>query len=173
MFVSDPVFDTLLRGLILTPIGMTWVVVLVRINGLRSFSKMTNFDFVMTVAMGSALATAGTASSWTGFAQALAVMASLVGVQFLTALTRKRVDGFERIMQNKPVVLMRDGEVDHQALAETRVAYDDLIAKLREANVLNFGDVRAVVLETTGDVTVLHGDGPLHDDLMQNTRRAG
>ena len=34
----------------------------------------------------------------------------------------------------------------------------DLIAKLRESNVLDFAEVRAAVLETTGDISVLHGD---------------
>lgn len=49
MFIADPTLDVLLRGLVLTTLSMVWVVMLVRVNGLRSFSKMTNFDFVMTV----------------------------------------------------------------------------------------------------------------------------
>ena len=50
MFVNDPLVDLFLRAILLTGIAMFWVVLLVRVNGLRSFSKMTNFDFVMTVA---------------------------------------------------------------------------------------------------------------------------
>ena len=60
---------------------------------------------------------------------------------------------------------MRDGLIDEDALAKTRVARDDLIAKLREANVRSFKMVRAVVLETTGDISVLHGD-TLDDELL-------
>ena len=56
MFTSFEQFDLVLRGLLLTAAGMIWIVLLVRIVGLRSFSKMTNFDFVMTVATGSLLA---------------------------------------------------------------------------------------------------------------------
>lgn len=40
MFTTDPLLDVLLRGLILTALAMCWVVLLVRVNGLRSFSKM-------------------------------------------------------------------------------------------------------------------------------------
>ena len=53
---------------------------------------------------------------------------------------------------------MRDGVVLRDALLETRVSEEDLIAKLREANVARFSDVCAVVLETTGNISVLHGE---------------
>jgi len=73
-------------------------------------------------------------------------------------------------VQNSPVVLMRDGVIIHEALTYTRVAKDDLIAKLREANVLDLSQVRAVILETTGDVSVLHGD-VCAEELLQGTKR--
>ena len=170
MFIAEPLVDVFLRGLVLTALAMVWVVVLVRINGLRSFSKMTNFDFVMTVAVGSLLAGASQSTSWSAFAQTLTGMAGLFLVQYFAARLRSASDVFEALMQNQPVVLMRDGEIIDQALAATRVAKDDLIAKLREANVLDFSQVRAVILETTGDISVLHGS-TCAEDLLQGTRR--
>lgn len=170
MFLTDPTIDVILRGLILTALGMTWVVILVRINGLRSFSKMTNFDFVMTVAVGSLLAGASQSTTWTAFAQTFTAMAALFLVQYLTARLRKFSDTFESLMQNRPVLLMRDGKMIEESLVATRVARDDVIAKLREANVLNFSEVRAVVLETTGDISVLHGE-ECSEDLLQGIRR--
>lgn len=149
---------------------MVWIVILVRINGLRSFSKMTNFDFVMTVAVGSLLAGASQSTHWLAFVQTLTAMGALFLVQYLTARFRKASDAFESLAQNQPVVLMRDGVIIDKALAETRVARDDLIAKLREANVLDFSEVRAVVLETTGDISVLHGEA-CSEELMQGTTR--
>ena len=77
MFVSDTTLDVILRGLALTAIAMFWVVLLVRINGLRSFSKMTSFDFVMTVAIGSLLASASQVSNWQSYLQAIVAMATL------------------------------------------------------------------------------------------------
>ena len=170
MFVDNPTVDLFLRGLILTALAMLWVVVLVRINGLRSFSKMTNFDFVMTVAVGSLLAGASQSTSWQSFGQTCTGMACLFLVQYITARLRKVSDGFESLMQNDPVILMRDGEIIEEALSSTRVARSDLFAKLREANVLNVADVRAVVLETTGDISVLHGD-KCAENLLTGTKR--
>jgi len=158
MFVSDPLFDVVLRGLILATAGITWVVILVRINGLRSFSKMTSFDFVMTVAIGSLLAGAGQSTDLSGFLQPLLAMLALFAFQHAVARLRFASDWFQGLVQNRPVLLMRDGVICERALAATRVSKGDLIAKLRESNVLDFAEVRAAVLETTGDISVLHGD---------------
>ena len=158
MILSDPLFDHLLRGALLAFIALAWVVLLVRVVGLRSFSKMTSFDFVMTVAMGSLVAGAAQASDWLQFGQAMAAMAGLFATQYGVARWRKRSDGFENAISNNPTILMRDGRIIDAALEATRVSRADLMAKLREANVLALEDVRAVVLENTGDISVLHGD---------------
>lgn len=158
MFVTPTEWDIVLRGLILAAAALVWVVVLIRINGLRSLSKMTNFDFVMTVALGSLAAGAAQSTEWSGFWQAIVAMAGMFIAQWTAARLRQSSDTIEKVIQNEPIMLMRDGKILEQALKNARVAESDLIAKLREANVLDFSEVRAVVLETTGDVSVLHGD---------------
>lgn len=169
MFLENTFYDLLLRGLVLGMIALTFVVVQIRIVGLRSLSKMTSFDFVMTVALGSLVAGAAQASEWTGFAQAMLAMTGLFLLQWGAARLRKDSDVAEELMQNEPVLLMRNGELIPTALKRTRVAESDLRAKLREANVLDYSDVRAVVLETTGDVSVLHGDR-LNDALLKDVQ---
>lgn len=170
MFVTEPSVDILLRGVILTTLAMAWVVALVRINGLRSFSKMTNFDFVMTVAVGSLLASSSQSTEWKSFVQSVIAMATLFLVQFVTAVLRKSSRAFESLVQNEPVILMRNGQIFENALLETRVARQDLIAKLRENSVGDFSQVRAVILETTGDVSVIKGD-QCNEQLLEGTRR--
>ncbi len=170
MFIDNTWLDTVLRGVILSAAATIWIVMLIRINGLRSLSKMTNFDFVMTIALGSLLAGAAQARDWQGFGQAMVAMLGLFIVQYGTARLRKASDTVEAAMQNAPVFLMRDGEFLEDALRATRVARSDLVAKLREANVLDLKQVRAVVLETTGDVSVLHGD-VLDEILVEKVKR--
>lgn len=169
MLVADPLFDTVLRSLILAAIALSWVTVLIRITGLRSLSKMTNFDFVMTIALGSLVATGAMVTKWLDFLQALIAMAALFLVQFAASRLRKSSEMVETAIQNEPILLMKDGEFRRDAMDTTRVTESDIIAKLREANVLDFSEVRAVVLETTGDVSVLHGDA-LDDALLEGVR---
>lgn len=169
MFSDVTYLDPVLRGLILPAVGLAWVILLIRVNGLRSLSKMTNFDFVMTVALGSLLAGFSQATDWSGAVQPALAMAALFAAQFSAAWIRQRSDTVEMLLANKPEILMRDGTVFDAALKRTRVSRSDLISKLREANVLEPERVRAVVLEETGDVSVLHGDR-LDETLLEGTR---
>ena len=170
MFFEETWLDLLARAVILSAIGMIWVTAVIRVIGLRSLSKMTNFDFVVTVASGSLLAGAVQASEWPAFVQALLALAALFGLQYLIASLRQSSKAFEEAIQNGPIFLMYEGEFCDGALETSRVAKDDVIAKLREANVLRMDQVRAVVLETTGDISVLHGDC-LEDALIDGIDR--
>ncbi|MFN0264236.1 DUF421 domain-containing protein [Tepidamorphus sp. 3E244] len=165
MFVSEPMIDAVLRGAILSLVGLGWIILLVRVNGLRSFSKMTSFDFVTTVAMGSLLAGCSQVTEASDLVQVLVAMAALFAAQFTVAKLRKSSNEVDRIVQNRPTLLVRDGVIDEAALKSTRVRKDDLYAKLREANVHRLEDVSAVVLETTGSISVLHGER-LDPDLL-------
>ncbi|MFP7571044.1 DUF421 domain-containing protein [Marivita sp. S2033] len=158
MFFEEAFMDAVAKGALLSGIGIAWIILLVRIVGLRSFSNMTNFDFVMTVAMGSLLAGASQSQEWTGFVQTATAMASLFAVQYGVSRLRRWSPRLDALVQNTPVLLMKNGVILRDNLRATRVAEEDLIAKLREANALNFASVRAVVLETTGNISVMHGD---------------
>ncbi|QXT39895.1 DUF421 domain-containing protein [Gymnodinialimonas ceratoperidinii] len=170
MFFDAITAEVLTRGIVLSFIGLIWVIMVVRVIGLRTFSKMTAFDFVATVATGSLLAGATQATDWAGFFQPVLAIAALLGAQFIFAHIRRSSDTVAEILQNNPVLLMEDGVINEDALGVTRVARSDLIAKLREANVLHFSEVRAVVLETTGDISVLHGD-KLEASLLEGVQR--
>ncbi|MGB3556705.1 MAG: YetF domain-containing protein [Jannaschia sp.] len=150
-------------------IMVPFMVLCVRLAGLRSFSKMSSYDFAVTVSFGSVLA--GTVLNpgvvlWQG----IAAMAALFAVQWTIGLARSRSGAVRRLTDNEPVLLMRDGRLLEGNMAATRITRSELAAKLREANVLELSQVRAMVLETTGDVSVLHGDR-LEDTLLEGVSR--
>lgn len=170
MFFDSDTLDLLARAVLLSAIALGWVIFVVRVIGLRAFSKMTAFDFVATVATGSLLAGACQATSWLEFLQPTLAIGALLGSQYVVARLRLRSKDFERVVENEPVLLMRDGVILEEALVRTRVARADLIAKLREANAMDYAQVRAVVLETTGNISVLHGEA-LSEDLLEGVQR--
>ena len=146
------------QGALYVVAALLWVVTLARIVGLRSFAKMSAFDFVATVATGSLLASAATSSDVAGFVRSMAALGALFAAQWAIAWARQRWEPVRHLLDNRPRVLMRDGEFDEQALADTRVSKSDVIAKLREADVDNKAEVDAVVLEATGDFSIMSGD---------------
>lgn len=150
---------------------MAVVIITIRFVGLRSLSKMSSFDFAVTVAIGSIMAS--TVATSTPVANgALAVVALLVVQAFVAVL--RRFASFSNVVDNAPTMLMRDGTYIDAALDSCRVTRSDVVAKLREANVLALADVRAVVLETTGDISVLHGTEEVDPALLDGVidRRA-
>ena len=141
------------------------LVAVIRVVGLRSLSKMSSFDFAVTIALG------GVAASSTSLLNGMIAVVALLATQTTIALLRQRTSAGE-VVDNTPMLLMRNGEFIDDALRHTRVTRSDVLAKLREANAIRLDQVHAVVLESTGDVSVLHGDQPVDDRLLDGVRGA-
>lgn len=146
------------------------VIVYIRMAGLRSLAKMSSFDFAMTIAVGSLIGSTASSSSVT-LANGLLAIAVLFLAQVVIATGRRRV-GLGKVVDNQPIVLMIGTEMLDENLRRTRLTRDDLWAKIRQANVLDPSTIQAVVMETTGDVSVLHGDTPLHPDVLSGVEDA-
>jgi hypothetical protein len=164
-FLAPP--ETLL-WIVLTAVGVYAAVLLcTRLAGLRSFAKMSSFDFAMTVAIGSLVASS-ILNERPALVQAAAGLAAVYGLQYTVGALRQRWAWLQHLVDNEPLVLMVGERMLRENMRRARVTEDDLWAKLREANVLHPRQVRAVVMETTGDVSVLHGDagGPALDPRL-------
>ncbi|MBP1839489.1 DUF421 domain-containing protein [Formosa algae] len=142
--------------LILSVIGIyTIIIILTRVFGLRTFAKMSSFDFASTIAMGSVLASVILNSNYSLVKGAIA-LATIIGFQTLFSFLVRKSGFLKTLFTNKPQIIMWNGKILHRKLKSCNVSEDDLIAKLREANVHDFSDVKAVIFESTGDVSVIH-----------------
>lgn len=154
-----------LTTILVKAVGVLFVlIVCIRICGLKSFSKMTSFDFAVTIAIGSILASTIISSSvkLTHGAVAIAVLFSL---QYIISYFRRRSKSFNSVLNNSPVLLFKDGEFITKNLEKCDITKSDVIAKFREANAINIEQIQAVVFETTGDISVLHGSETM-DEIM-------
>lgn len=130
------------------------VIALTRISGKRSFSKMSSFDFAMTVAVGSIIASTLISSSVNLIEGAIGLTTVYI-LQMLVAWARKKTS-IEKWVDNTPLLLMNGSTILAANLDKAQVTESDLRSKLREANVTKLSQVKAVVFETTGDISVLH-----------------
>ena len=134
------------------------LLVLTRLAGLRSFSKMSSFDFATTVAFGSIIAST-LLSKNPDLLSAAFGLAVLYGLQYAVSRARHASAAIQNLVDNEPLLLMAGDEVLYDNLRIARVTEDDLRSKLRLAGVTDREQVLAVVFETTGDCSVLaHGD---------------
>jgi uncharacterized membrane protein YcaP (DUF421 family) len=144
--------------LILSVFGIFFIIIIItRVFGLRTFAKMSSFDFASTIAVGSVLASIILNSNYS-LLKGGVVLFTIIGFQTLFSYLVRKVNIFERLFTNKPQLIMWDGRIIHRALKKCNIGEDDLLAKLREANVHDFTEVKAVVFESTGDISVLHNN---------------
>jgi uncharacterized membrane protein YcaP (DUF421 family) len=147
------------------------LILFTRLAGVRSFSKMSSFDFAVTVAIGSLVASTVLTKD-PPLLQAILALGVLFLIQTIVGSLRDR--SFVRgLVDNKPILLMDGTEIVQENMKKARVTHEDLLGKLREANVTQFSHIKAVVMETTGDISVLHHpdqDHNIDDELLQDVR---
>ena len=109
------------------------IILMTKIFGKRSFSKMSSFDFASTIAVGSIIAST-LLSSNVSLIEGTTGLLVVYSLQALVAYLR-RFKPFRTIVDNKPLLLMDGKKILHENLKKAMVTEDDLRAKLREANV--------------------------------------
>lgn len=152
MFFNDA--DTLLRTLIVGVLAYIGLVALLRISGRRTLSKMNAFDLVVTVALGSTLATI-LLNKNVSLAEGMVAFATLIGLQYLVTWTGVRFDWVRKVVTGEPALLFHRGRMLPHALRRARVAEDEVRAAVRGAGQAALDAIEAVILETDGSFSVV------------------
>jgi len=166
---KDPLWETLVGSIMIFII----IILITRIIGLRSFAKFTAYDFAFTIAIGSIISS--TLTSSTTIVHGGVAIISLLLLTFIFSYLQRTFSIVNTAISNRPLLLMDGSEILLDNLKHARIEKSQLIAKLREANVIDYSQVKAVVLESTGDISVLHtsedDNKELHLDLLEGVRR--
>lgn len=109
MFWRDA--EDLLRIAIVAPLAYGALILILRISGKRMLSKMSAFDLVVTIAIGSTLATILLSKDVT-LSEGIAALALLIGLQFVVAYIAARSKRFRRIIKSEPVANVRERHKD-------------------------------------------------------------
>jgi uncharacterized membrane protein YcaP (DUF421 family) len=144
------------RVLAMGVMAYTLMVVAVRISGKRTLAKMNAFDLIVTVALGSTLATI-LLSSEVSLAEGVAAFALLVVAQALVAWVSVRAAVARRLVKAEPVFLFDEGAFCHSALLSERVTESEVLQAVRSTGIGGLDSVGAVVLETDGNLSVIPG----------------
>lgn len=139
------------------------ILILVRLNGLRTFSKMSAHDFAVTIACGSILGGAAVSPS-PSVGNAIVALAFFIGLQNLYARWRRNRP--TAVLENCPVIIAKDGIIFEENLKKTRMTKQDVYAKMREANVNRMSDLKVAVLEVTGDVSIIHSCDGYDEEIL-------
>ena len=164
--------DKTIAILLATIIIFIAIIAMTRLAGKRSFSKMSSFDFASTIAIGSIIASGILLDSTTPLV-AIVALGAIFFLQTAIAYLR-RFPIVHKVIDNQPLLLMKGSTILYDNLKSARVTEDDLKSKLRAANVSNLSQVKAVILESTGDLSVLHNsdlDLDVDDWILQGVKK--
>jgi uncharacterized membrane protein YcaP (DUF421 family) len=150
-------WDNLLRTLVVGVVAYVALVVFLRVSGKRTLSKMNAFDLIVTVALGSTLATVLLTKD-VALAEGALAFALLIGLQFVVTWSSVRVRWVRRLATGEPLMLLYRGEFLPEALRHARVTEDEVRAAVRSAGIDSLSKVQAVVLETNGSFSVVRPD---------------
>ncbi len=135
-------------------LGYAGVVVLVRISGKRTLSQLNAFDWIVTVAFGSTLATT-MLSPDVAVAEGLTAFTVLAALQYAVALVSSRSRPAAKLVKSEPALLVHRGALLRTALRRERISEEEVLQALRTSGVGSLEDVEAVVLETNGNLAVI------------------
>lgn len=146
----ESLFHTLIAG----TLSYFGLIVWLRVSGKRTLSKWNSFDFVVTIALGSILASALLTKS-VSLVQTMAAIGLLVCFQFILTWLAVRSSIVQNLIKAKPTLLFFEGEFIEHWLKQERVAKGEVLAAIRLSGGSNLNDIGAVVLETDGSFSVI------------------
>ncbi len=170
-------WSSIARVVIVGSLMYVAVAVLLRLGGSRTLANLNVFDFIVTVAIGSALGRALTARE-VGLSEAIAAFLVLIGLQYGLSSLLARSPRLSKII-NTPSLLFYKGQFNEREMRRERLNRDELRAAARKQGVGSLSEIDAIILEASGGFSIIRdiGDGSalsdkINEEIEQMPRRA-
>ncbi|GGB49299.1 DUF421 domain-containing protein [Fictibacillus barbaricus] len=142
------------------------IIIVFRMMGKREIGKLSIIDFVVSI-MIAELAVISIEDPKIPMLNSLVSIFVLLGIQLLLAIISLKSRKMRELVDGKPSIIIKEGQVDEQEMKKQRYNFDDLLTQLRENNIRSLNEVEFGILETTGKLSVIKKDedsesSPIH-----------
>jgi uncharacterized membrane protein YcaP (DUF421 family) len=151
------------RVVLATTITFALVIVILRIVGAQAIARMSGYDMVATVTLGSIVATVAVTRGVT-ITEGVAALVTLIVLQEILRFLQSRWLPAHHAVRQSPIVVLWDGVLLDDRLRASRISADEVRAATRKAGLASLADARIVVLENDGDWSVIAKSGSRGDD---------
>jgi uncharacterized membrane protein YcaP (DUF421 family) len=143
-----------------TVVVYVYTFALVRWVGGRSVAQLSVVEFLLVIALGSAV---GDAMFYPDvpLAHALLVITVVVLINKGIDLILARVPNAEKIFDASPVEVVRDGKLIEEGLARAGYGALEVFEQLRSQGIRNTGEVETAILESNGRLSVFRLKKPV------------
>jgi uncharacterized membrane protein YcaP (DUF421 family) len=173
MGLGAMLFDSwagLARVVIVGTLAYLGLVILLRASGKRTLSKMNAFDLVVTVALGSTLATVILTSD-VALLEGLTAFALLIVLQLVITWLSVRSSAIRGLVKAEPALLVYRGALLHSAMRRERVTEAEVLAAVRSQGIASLDVVEAVVLETDGSFSAVERSAETDGSALRTVDR--
>lgn len=162
-------WQELLRISISALILYPFVILSVRITGKRSTSKMNNFDWIVTVAMGSMVGS-GILLKDVVIADAMVAISLLLGFQYIVTKISSHSDFVSKAVHASPTLLYYNGTFLTANMKKERLTQGEIESVVRTEGYSSLSEIGAVIIETDASLSVLpkiEGQTDLLDKVLK------
>lgn len=172
MFIGD--YEVILRTIIVGLLAYLSLVVIIRVSGKRTLSQMNAFDFIVTVALGSILASIILTED-VSLVQGITAYLILIVMQYIITKLTLHSDKFNKIIKSDPKLLYYDDHFLDENLKKERLNKTEIHQAVRASGTANLENVKAVILESEGSISVIPKSDEVSDDqnkdIMKNVKK--
>lgn len=131
------------------------LILLFRIAGRRTLSKMTSFDLVLVLIISEATQNALLGEDYS-FTNALIVLVTLLSIDIMLVLLKEKSATLEKLLDGRPTILIQSGHIDRTALELARVDIREILASARrERGIYRIEDIEHAILEADGHISIV------------------
>ncbi len=151
LFFKD--WESLYHILICATVSYITLFLFIRISGKRTLAKLNAFDFVVSVTLGSTLSSMILLK--VTVSEGLTALTVIIVLQYLLAYLAKKSETMEKAINSTPTLLFYNGEFLQEAMKKELITEEEIYAEIRQYRIERIEDVRAVVMELNGEMTVV------------------
>ena len=160
--------DTFIRTITVGVLAYVGLVTFLRIAGKRVLTKLNAFDLVVSVALGSTLATVLLDTNIT-LPEGLLAFVTLIGLQYIISITAMYSDSFNKLIKSEPKLLFLEGQFLRKAMKKERIKEIEILQVIRSSGLGSIDEAKAIVLETDGSMSVISNEPKDSLDNVKNT----
>ena len=131
-----------------------FLLILLRVTGKRQVGQLAPFDLVLLLVLSNAVQNSMNAGD-NSLIGGLISAATLVGLNFLVGVATYRSKKLEALIEGRPQILIHNGKLFEDVVAQARLTHHELQAALRQAGCSCVEGVRTAILENSGAISVV------------------
>lgn len=147
-------WDSIIKIICITPLAYISIVILLKVSGKRTLSKMNAFDFVVTIALGSVLASVALYKN-IPLADGVTAFIVFIGFQFLFSWLSVRVKAFKKLITSRPSLIFYKGNFEYPSMKKERITVEEVYSAVRQSGYSSLDGIDIIILETTGDMSII------------------